>query len=929
MSHGGKPRTVTVMRRMSLIVVLVAIPLWPVVAGLAATSRAASALPDLEVTSASIKLQGADALTGTAIVDNLGARRVRATTAAVVWTSATGKDAVELGRLKVPVLTGGQRDKAHFRVKFPDGTPGSFRVVVCADVVAQVRELGRKNHCHEAGTVKIGRSEARGSEAVKGGSSPAVVPALPALAPPAAAPPVDTTPPVVTTPPVGVTAPALTLAAPVNGSSINKNTPTFSGSAGTAPGDLPGITVRLYEGASVSGTLLQTLNTTASGAGWSVAASAALADGTYTAQASQSDSEGNTATSASSFTIDTVRPVVTLTAPADGSTTGGVPTFSGKAGTLPGDSSTVTVSLYAGSAPPAGKPVQVLSATAVQGAWSVAAASSLTEGTYTAQASQSDAADNVGTSTAITFTAIPEVTITSAPSGRLPTGPVEFTFFSKLSGDTFQCSLDGGSYSPCSSPYTISSPSPGRHTLSVRTLSAGGVAGLDPASASWDSVAPELFLCGAIPHNETLSPEDAQVYGLICNVTVEHGATLTVQPGTIIKADGGGLLTIDGRLDVTGTASEPTTFTAIEDDSVGGDTDPGAPSPAPGDWRGIDVNANGSASFLNTTLAYASTALQAAEDAEVTIHESSILHSNMGITAITFVEATKVNWGSPSGPSPIGTGTPVQGEVLVTPWVGYVDPPKPPKPPPPQAPDETTCKSIMFIGARGSGEAPSLGDFDPTNELNNMGERVRDVERGFQQTLQGQAQSSGSAELQVRPVALRYPALSTSGLSIPSLVDDYEVFKPYLENIWEGVYTLGETLSIEEARCPSEKVVLVGYSAGALVIHLALGELAGSPLISPSRIAAIVLISDPTQAGSEDVIKEGTASPAADGIYTKIFGSPPIPADLAGRTIALCDYHDLVCAPGIGSNESVHASYSAAELEPLGSAAAQELLGSP
>jgi len=210
-----------------------------------------------------------------------------------------------------------------------------------------------------------------------------------------------------------------------------------------------------------------------------------------------------------------------------------------------------------------------------------------------------------------------------------------------------------------------------------------------------------------------------------------------------------------------------------------------------------------------------------------------------------------------------------------------------------------------------------------------MGERVREVERGFQQTLQGQAQSSGSAELQVRPVALRYPALSTSGLSIPSLVDDYEVFKPYLENIWEGVYTLEETLAIEEARCESEKVVLVGYSAGALVIHLALGELAGSPLISPSRIAAIVLISDPTRVGSEAVIKDGTASPSADGIYTKIFGSPPIPAALVGRTITICDYHDLVCAPGIGSNESVHSSYSEAELEPLGNAAAQEVLGSP
>jgi hypothetical protein len=629
--------------------------------------------------------------------------------------------------------------------------------------------------------------------------------------------------------------------------------------------------------------------------------------------------------------VDTTPPQVTLAAPANGAATGGSPTFSGTAGTASGDLPTVTVRLFAGSAV-SGTPVQTLTTTAEDGEWSVDVASSLAEGTYTAQASQSDAAGNVGKSAPPhTFTAMPEVTITSAPHGRVPTGPVEIAFSSKQAGATFECSLDGGAYAACSSPDTIASPAPGPHTFRVHTLSPKGVAGLDAASASWDSVAPELFLCGAIPHNETLSPEDALVYVMACNITVEQGAALTVQPGTVVKANAGGLVIVNGRLDVTGTASEPVTFTSIKDDSVGGDTnhDGGVTSPAAGNWKGIDVDGNGSASFLNTTLQYASTALNAAEDAEVTIHESSVLHSTVGISAITFVEATHVNWGSPSGPSPIGTGTPVQGEVLLTPWVGYVEPPRPSRPPPPHAPDETTCQSVMFIGARGSGEAPSLGSFDPMNELSNMGERVREVEQGFQNTLQGQAHSSGSAELQVRPISLRYPALSTSGLSIPSLVDDYEVFKPYLENIWEGVYTLEETLSIEEARCPSEKVVLVGYSAGALVIHLALGEIAGSPLISPSRIAAIVLISDPTRVGSEPVVKDGSANPAADGIYTKIFGSPPIPAGLTGRTITLCDFHDLVCAPGIGSNESVHASYSQAELEPLGAAAAQDVLSPP
>src|ERR1700677_4437253 len=141
MSHGGKPRTVTVMRRMSIVAVLASIPCLPVVAGLAAPSREASshvaaapaaaarsqgqALPDLGVTRATVKLQGEDVLTGTATVDNLGARRAGSTTAAVAWSSPTSNGTVEIGRFKVPVLTRGQRDRASFRIKLAKGWAGS------------------------------------------------------------------------------------------------------------------------------------------------------------------------------------------------------------------------------------------------------------------------------------------------------------------------------------------------------------------------------------------------------------------------------------------------------------------------------------------------------------------------------------------------------------------------------------------------------------------------------------------------------------------------------------------------------------------------------------------------------------------------------------------------------------------------------------
>src|SRR5919202_1481448 len=97
-------------------------------------------------------------------------------------------------------------------------------------------------------------------------------------------------------------------------------------------------------------------------------------------------------------------PPVTLTQPADGSTTAdATPTFSGDAGTASGDADTVRVKVYAGTDLLAA-PVQTLTATRSQGSWSVDASDPLADGTYTARAEQSDAAGNLGRSAARTFT---------------------------------------------------------------------------------------------------------------------------------------------------------------------------------------------------------------------------------------------------------------------------------------------------------------------------------------------------------------------------------------------------------------------------------------------------------------------------------------------------------------------------------------------
>ena len=165
----------------------------------------------------------------------------------------------------------------------------------------------------------------------------------------------------------------------------------------------------------------------------------------------------------------------------------------------------------------------------------------------------------------------------------------------------------------------------------------------------------------------------------------------------------------------------------------------------------------------------------------------------------------------------------------------------------------------------------------------------------------------------------------------------------YFDSIYEGVDQLQEMISEEETECPGEKLVLAGYSQGALVIHIALLDLANSDpaALQSSHLAAVLMIADPAKIGhgaeetwEGDLEQAGGGVQNADGIWTKTPGLPdedkgPIPSSVVGRTLAICHNYDIVCAPGSQSSVSHHTSYDAVETGDMGLWAADLYLGLP
>ena len=192
---------------------------------------------------------------------------------------------------------------------------------------------------------------------------------------------------------------------------------------------------------------------------------------------------------------------------------------------------------------------------------------------------------------------------------------------------------------------------------------------------------------------------------------------------------------------------------------------------------------------------------------------------------------------------------------------------------------QPACPDVHWIGAAGSGERTGNVAAD-----DGMGRVVyksyRDLAALVQQT--GRTITAEAVNYPATPVPEDGGILDWAG---------------FIGSVDEGTAALGQQYQTFVAQCPASKVVLAGYSQGAMVVHRNLHALGATPNLAAALLVADGdrLPMDPTiNIGSVVAVPEAGKGVAQD--WPVLAHAPaPLPPMIGAKTISVCNVGDAVC----------------------------------
>lgn len=216
------------------------------------------------------------------------------------------------------------------------------------------------------------------------------------------------------------------------------------------------------------------------------------------------------------------------------------------------------------------------------------------------------------------------------------------------------------------------------------------------------------------------------------------------------------------------------------------------------------------------------------------------------------------------------------------------------------------CPDVHWMGAAGSGERT---EYDIAAN-GGMG----DIVYASYQALQQQLAAEGRT---ITAEAVNYPA---KDVPPDAGVGDW---LDYMGSVDAGTNALGAQYAAFTAQCPTTKVVLAGYSQGAMAVHRNLVNIGADP-----NLAAALLIADGDRHPDDTTVNIGSAStdPEKTGGAAQdwpILAHAPalLPANIGVRTISVCDAGDAVCDYDPDAEEvsatavAIHTNYSVADAD--------------
>ncbi len=286
-----------------------------------------------------------------------------------------------------------------------------------------------------------------------------------------------------------------------------------------------------------------------------------LTDGLYELRAKATDRAGNNATSAvvANVLADNLAPTVSFTTPTAGQ-------YMNAASADPRPLNAAASDAGSGVASVEFFSCTDTSAGCASGTWTSLGAPDATDpydGSWPLptdgnRALKALATDDVGrTATAVIDVTVdrtfPDTTVLTKPGDPSNVASPSFTFDSTEPGSTFECRLDGGTWTACTSPSTIGPLADGPHTFDVRATDPAG--NTDATEASW------TWLVDLTPPNASLSDPGRNVRGPVALASTQD------DPGA--NASGLATVTYEYSTDGSSWASTPATWdTALVSDGV-------------------------------------------------------------------------------------------------------------------------------------------------------------------------------------------------------------------------------------------------------------------------------------------------------------------------------------------------------------------------